>query len=35
LIGVLRSARQHQRELANEHLPVEEIVRFFMEGAGA
>ncbi len=35
LIGVLRSARQQQRELATEHLPVEEIVRFFMEGAGA
>jgi AcrR family transcriptional regulator len=35
LMGVLRSARQQQRELGSEHLPVEEIVRFFMEGAGA
>ena len=35
LIGVLRSARQQQRELDTEHLPVEEIVRFFMDGAGA
>jgi AcrR family transcriptional regulator len=34
LIGVLRSARQQQRELDTEHLPVEEIVRFFIEGAG-
>ena len=34
LIGVLRSARQQQRELDTEHLAVEEIVRFFIEGAG-
>lgn len=36
LMGTLRSARQQARELGREeqHLSVEEIVRFFMQGAG-
>jgi AcrR family transcriptional regulator len=36
LMGILRSAKQRQAELADEedHMPIEEIVRFFMEGAG-
>jgi AcrR family transcriptional regulator len=35
LMGILRSAKLRQAEIPNEdHMPIEEIVRFFMKGAG-
>jgi AcrR family transcriptional regulator len=35
LMGILRSARQQQRDHeSGEHLPIEDIVHFFMRGAG-
>jgi AcrR family transcriptional regulator len=35
LMGILRSARQHQWAHDERHLPADEIVNFFMRGAGA
>jgi AcrR family transcriptional regulator len=35
LMGILRSARQRQSDIGgDEHLPIDEVVRFFIQGAG-